>query len=68
MSIFGQKPARINNFFTRKTIKISTTLIIHNESPQIKKKIVSKKISVKKNFNMNNTYKKKWHQENNRCI
>lgn len=53
MSIFGQKPARINNFFTRKTIKISTTLIIHNESPQIKKKIVSKKISVKKNFNMN---------------
>lgn len=53
MSIFGQKPARINKFFTRKTIKISTTLIIHNESPQIKKKIVSKKISVKKNFNMN---------------
>ena len=53
MSIFGQKPARINNFFTRKTIKISTTLIIHNESPQIKKKIVSKKISVKKIFDMN---------------
>ena len=64
MSIFGQKPARINNFFTRKTIKISTTLIIHNESPQIKKKLYQKKFLSKKILNMNKYLQKEMASKN----